>query len=332
MRIPRDKSKFRKVHVRPESRDCPACGERLRFLWNGQRFVSFVDSRLHIDYHIYACVKTGCPLEGRHFRPEFLTARVLPKREFGLDVVSLIGYYRLKDCLSFPKITAALADLHGVEISEREVEDLFNLYVALTTTDVRTDTRLAAKLKGQGGIVLTIDAAKPERAGESLWLIRDHISGEVLTGFVARNIDAESLAERIREVASLGIPIAGVVSDGERVIVDAVELALAGVPHQLCQYHFLKNFAREVTSLDSRLGKELADALKGINLFENAAQVTPSHRPMETDIRGPASLTIQAQPPKKSRAKKGGGAGAGTRSSCGRSAGKKRSSFATSAK
>jgi len=331
MRTPRDRSKFRKVHVRPETAECPACGEELRFLWNGERFVSFVGSRLHIDYHIYTCVKSGCQLRGRYFRPEFLTTRVLPKREFGLDCVALVAYYRVKDCLSFPKITAALADLHGVEISEREVEDLFNLYVALTTTDVRTDPRLVAKLVEQGRIVLTIDAAKPERAGESLWLVRDHVSGEVLLGFTARNIDAERLAERIREVASIGVPIVGVVSDGEKVIVDAVELALPGTPHGLCQYHFLVNFAKEVTAIDSQLEKQLAGGLRGINLFENAAEATPSNRPTETDIAGPASLTLEAAPPKKRRSKKGG-AGAGTRGSTGRRAPRRRSSFATAAK
>jgi MoxR-like ATPase len=77
-------------HVRPETSECPACGEAIRFLWNGKRFVSFVGSRLHIDYHIYTCVKSGCPLRGRHFRPEFLTTRVLPKREFGLDDENLL--------------------------------------------------------------------------------------------------------------------------------------------------------------------------------------------------------------------------------------------------
>ena len=331
MRTPRDRSRFRKVHVRPETKRCPGCGEEIRFLWNGERFVSFVGSRLQIDYHIHTCVNPGCPLEGQRFRPEFLTTRVLPKREFGLDCVSLIGYYRLKDCLSFPKITAALADLHGVEISEREVEDLFNLYVALTTTDVRTDPGLVAKLVKQGRIVLTIDAAKPERAGEALWLVRDHLSGEVLLGFTARNIDAGALAERIREAASIGVPIAGVVSDGEKVIVDAVELALPGTPHGLCQYHFLVNFAREATSLDSQLKKGLADDVKGLNRFENAAEATPSHRPTETDIRGPASLALDAEPSKRNRSKKGG-AGAGTRGSSGRRAGEKRSSLVTSAK
>ncbi len=298
MRTPRDRSAFRKIRVRPETKTCPACGEKLKFLWNARRFVAFVGSRLHIDYHIHTCVKPGCAFRGRRYRPEIL-ARVLRKREFGLDVISLIGYYRLRGCLSFPKITAALADLHDVTVSEREVEDLFNLYVALSTTDVRTDDELVAKLRAQGGIVLSIDAAKPERAGEALWLLRDHISGEVLLGFVARNIDAEALAAKIREVVSLGIPIAGVVSDGEAVIVDAVKLALPGKPHQLCRYHFLVNFAKETTTLDSRLGKELAAGLKGINRFENAAEATPSRRPTETDIAGPASPTAAAQPSKK---------------------------------
>jgi len=330
MRTPRDRSAFRKIRVRPEAKQCPDCGEKLRFFWNARRFVSFVGSRLHIDYHVYTCVKPGCTFRGRHFRPEFLTTRVLPKREFGLDVVSLIGYYRLRGCLSFPKITAALADLHDVRISEREVEDLFNLYVALTTTDARTDAPLRAKLAKQGKIILSVDAAKPERAGESLWLMRDHISGEVLFGFVARNIDAETLAGKIREVASLGIPIAGVVSDGEKVIVEAVALALPGVPHQLCQYHFLTNFAKEVTSLDSQLRKTLAADLKGLNRFEHAAEATPSNRPKETDIVGPAGLTVGVEPPKK-RSQKGGGGGS-TRGSCDRRATRRRCSFATVAR
>lgn len=330
MRTPRDRSAFRNIRVRPEAKQCPDCGEKLKFFWNARRFVSFVDSRLHIDYHVYTCVKPGCAFRGRHFRPEFLTTRVLPNREFGLDVVSLIGYYRLKGCMSFPKITAALADLHEVKISEREVEDLFNLYVALSTTDARTDPELVAKLAKQGRIILSVDAAKPERDGEALWLMRDHISGEVLFGFVARNISAEALAGKVREVASLGIPIAGVVSDGEKVIVEAVALALPGTPHQLCQYHFLKNFAKETTSLDSALKKALAADLKGLNRFEHAAGVTPSHRPTETDIVGPAGLTVAAETP-KARSKKGG-AGGSTRGSCNRRARKKRSSSGISAR
>jgi hypothetical protein len=330
VRKPNDASAFRNVYLRPNSRECPSCGRPREFLWNGQRYVRFVGDRVRIDYHVYVCTNGDCPLSGIHVKPEAVTMHVLPGREFGLDVIALIGYYRLGMSLGFPKIARALSDVHGVEISRREVEDLFNLYVALSTTDVRTDERLRAKLVKQGRVVLSVDAAKPERDGEALWLLRDQLSQEVLMGFVARNIDAETLAARIREVASLGIPIAGVVSDGEPVIVDAVSLALPGKPHGLCQYHFLVNFAKEVTSFDSGLKKHLAEGMKGISRFEDAAEATPSKRPTETDIRGPASLTLQAGPPNK-RSKKGG-AGGSTRGSSGRRAGKRRSSLVTSAK
>jgi hypothetical protein len=113
--------------------------------------------------------------------------------------------------------------------------------------------------------------------------------------------------------------------------VDAVGLALPGVPHGLCQYHLLKNFAREVTAIDSQLNKQLAGGLRGINLFENAAEATPSNRPTETDIAGPASLTVGAQPPKEKRGEKGG-AGGSTTGSTGRRAPRRRSSFATAAR
>jgi len=331
VREPRDASTFRNVYLRPISRECPACGRRRRFLWNGQRYVRFVGDRVRIDYHVYACTDDDCALQGVHFKPEAMTMHVLPKREFGLDVIALIGYYRFGMALSFPKAARALSDVHGVEISRREVEDLLNLYVALATTDARTDERLRSKLVEQGEIVLSIDAAKPERDGEALWLLRDHLSQRVLAGFVARNVDAEALAAKIREVASLGIPIGGVISDGEPVIVEAVKLALPGTPHQLCQYHFLLNFAKEVTSLDSQLTGGIRKDLKGLNRFENAAEETVSKRPGETDITGPQSLALQSKPGKKRRAKKGG-VRESTRGSSGREAPKKRVSFATSAK
>jgi hypothetical protein len=110
-----------------------------------------------------------------------------------------------------------------------------------------------------------------------------------------------------------------------------VALALPGVPHGLCRYHFLANFAKEVTALDSGLGKELGEGLKGIKLFENAAEAAPSKRPKETGIRGPASLTVEAQPSGARRPKKGG-AGGSTRGSSARRAKTRPGSFAMSAR
>jgi hypothetical protein len=55
---------------------------------------------------------------------------------------------------------------------------------------------------------------------------------------------ADDLAPLLREVAdAVGVPVEGVVSDGQTSIRRAVERALPGVPHQLCHFHFLREAA-----------------------------------------------------------------------------------------
>ena len=261
---PRDPANADKVYLKPESKTCPACARALEYVWNNDRHVRFVGGPKHIDYHVYACRNPKCPLEGVARKPEALSMNVLDGYEVGLDVISLVGYYRLKVGMSYPKIRTCLGDLHEVRVSERRVEDLGNLYVALRTYDVRTKPQVMERLRRQGRLVLLLDAARPDADGDALWMILDHLSGEVLSGFTARDIDAKELAAKIRTVASLGIPIAGVATDGEPVVVEAVRLALAGVPHQLCQFHFLGNFGRGVTKLDNELSHALSVDVRGL--------------------------------------------------------------------
>jgi hypothetical protein len=297
---PRDPSNSDKVYMLPQSKTCPACARELEYDWNNDRHVRFVGGPKHIDYHVYTCRNPKCPLVGVARKPEALSVNVLDGYEVGLDVISLIGYYRLKMGMSYPKIRTCLGDLHDVRVSERSVENLGNLYVALRTYDVRTEPEVVERLRKQGRLVLLVDATQPDADGEALWIVLDHLSGEVLCGFTARNVDAEELAAKIRSVVSLGIPVVGVATDGEPVVVEAVKLALPGVPHQLCQFHFLRNFGKGVTDLDHELSHALSVDLKGLNRFEEAASRKPSDRATETEIAGPRSLAL-AEPVAKKR-------------------------------
>ena len=74
-------------------------------------------------------------------------------------------------------------------------------------------------------------------------MIRECISGEVLLARSLLSGTARDLAPLLREVASaVGVPVAGVISDGQTSIRRAVEQALPGVPHQLCQFHYADFF------------------------------------------------------------------------------------------
>jgi hypothetical protein len=88
---------------------------------------------------------------------------------------------------------------------------------------------------------------------EVLWVLRECLSGEVL---LARSSllggTQEDLVPLLQEVAeeALWVPITGVVSDGQHAIRKAVSSALPNVPHQLCQFHYLKEAAKEVYEAD----------------------------------------------------------------------------------
>jgi MULE transposase-like protein len=57
----------------------------------------------------------------------------------------------------------------------------------------------------------------------------------------------DDLAARIREVKQeLEVPIAGVITDGQRSIRAAVAQALPKVPQQLCHFHDLREAAKPI--------------------------------------------------------------------------------------
>jgi hypothetical protein len=77
----------------------------------------------------------------------------------------------------------------------------------------------------------------------------------------------------VREVAArIGVPIAGVVSDGQHSVRLAVRLALPGVPHQLCQFHSLREAAHPVFAADRHAKKELKKQVRRVRPVERSVE------------------------------------------------------------
>lgn len=69
---------------------------------------------------------------------------------------------------------------------------------------------------------------------------------------------ADTLAGLITDVqTALPVPITGAVSDGRGPIRKAARKALKGVPHQLCQFHYLREAAEPISEADRHAKKEL---------------------------------------------------------------------------
>src|SRR5690349_20116335 len=271
---------------------CPACGRRLRYRYNtnppplyltgypltgcqvysweisNRRTVTTLTGLVRLHLRIRRCENPACVRHHRPYRPEAEGAIVLPQHEFGLDVIALVGAWRYREHRSVPEIHRGLLE-RGVAVCERTVTNLLDRYDELVATSLDDDDLLRAVLAGQGRVILALDGLQPDVGHEVLWVLRDCLSGEVLLARSLLSSTGEDLAALLREVAAaVGVPIAGVVSDGQHSVRRAVRLALPGVPHQLCQFHYLREAALPVFEADRHAQKGLKKRVRGVRPVE----------------------------------------------------------------
>ncbi len=254
----------------PLRQTCPGCGGHLRLRYDNHRTLVTLSGPVRL--RIRRCEPPGCPRFHLPYRPEAEGALALPQHEFGLAVIALIGVLRHREHRSIPEIHAALRE-RGVAIAERSVTNLLDRYDELLATAL-TDTRRLRKVpKAQGGVILALDGLQPDVGHEVLWVVRDCLSGQVLLARSLLSGTAADLEPLLREVAAaVGVPVLGVVSDGQTSIRRAVEQALPGVPHQLCQFHFLREAALPVFEADRHAKVELKKQVRGIRRIERAVE------------------------------------------------------------
>src|ERR671933_995590 len=256
----------------PSRQDCPGCGGHLRLRYENRRHVVTLSGGVRLRLRIRRCEREGCPRYHRPYRPEAEGAIALPQHEFGLDVIALIGGLRHREHRSVPEIHAALRG-RGVVIAERSVTNLLDRYDELLATALTGTRRLRRVLKGQRGVVLALDGLQPDVGHEVLWVVRDCLSGEVLLARSLLSATGKELVPLLREVAeAVAVPVLGVVSDGQTSIRRAVERALPGVPHQLCQFHFLREAALPVFEADRHAKVQLKAQIRGVRRLERAVE------------------------------------------------------------
>lgn len=259
----------------PEQEQCPSCGQRLWIAYHEHRRVVRLDGVWRLTLRVRRCRNQACAAYHRAYVPEEAGAWALPQAEFGLDVIAFIGQLRYREQRSVPQIHRALCE-RGVAIAERSVTVLLHRYEELVALRLLDATRLRERLAEQGGVILALDGLQPDVGHEVLWVLRDVRSGEMLLArslLSASEDDLVPLLEEVRDAlsestAERAIPILGVISDGQHSIRKAVAHALPGTPHQLCQFHYLREAARPIFEADRHAKKELKKRVRGVRPIE----------------------------------------------------------------
>jgi hypothetical protein len=288
------------IEIPSHRRACPTCGGTLWAANMAHRTVTTLRGLVRLRLQVRSCRDPDCPRYKACLRPEGEGAYALPQHEFGLDVIALVGTLRHAEHRSVPEIHAELVR-RGVPICARSVGNLLDRYDELLALSASDTERLRRVTAQAGRVILAIDGLQPDVGHEVLWVIRDVLSGEVLLARSLLSSCQDDLAGLLREVKqALGVPIAGVVSDGQTSIRNAVAAALKGVPHQLCHFHYLREAATPVYEADRHAKVQLKKRVRGIRPIERRLEGRSD--PEAETVRGycaavRSALTDDGRPP-----------------------------------
>src|SRR5512147_2539665 len=251
---------------------CPGCEGPLWFAYENFRKITTLDAVLGLALQIRRCVNPTCEFYHQPYRPEQEGRLALPHHEFGLDVIAWIGAQRYQDCCSLPEIHREL-QVQGVVIAARTVDHLLARYEELVSVALEAPARRAA-LRQQGRLILALDGLQPDKGHEVLWVVREVLSGEILA---ARSLLTSGQAElssllRAALVGLEGIPIQGVISDGQLAVRQAVAQVLPGVLHQLCQFHYLREAGQPIWEANRHAQKELRKRVRDVRVIERQVE------------------------------------------------------------
>src|SRR5512147_2210845 len=214
--------------------------------------------------------------------------------------LALVGRLRHAEHRSVPEIHRELTR-RGVASALRSVSNLLDRYNELRALATVDRERLHALLRTQRRVVLAIDGLQPDVGHEVLWVLRDCLAGEIL---LARSLlsatikDLKALWTEVRQ--ALPVPIIAAISDGQDSIRKAIALALPGVPHQQCHFHYLREAAKPIYEADRHAKKELKKRVRGVRPIEREAEKEQSEeaesvRDYCSAVR--AALTDDGRPP-----------------------------------
>jgi hypothetical protein len=287
----------------PLQERCEECGQPLWVAYHAHRTITTLSGLWKLTLVVRQCIQPSCPRFHQPYRSEEEGSFALPHGEFGLEVIALIGQWRFREHRSVPEMHQMLL-ARGISIAQRSVTYLMQRYEELVTLRITDQQRIKAQLQKQGRVILAIDGLQPDVGHEVLWVIRDCLSEEIL---LARPLlsstqgDLTALLTEVKELLTeLEVPVKGIISDGQETIGSAVAFVFAEVPHQLCQFHYLKDAIKPLYEADQHAKTLFKKQLRGVRPIERALE---EHKTAENEaIRGyclavRASLTDDGRSP-----------------------------------
>lgn len=246
--------------VNPSLKSCLSCEDELKFRYRfSNNTIWTLEGPVVLNRNTHACMNKVC----EEFKKPVTAPDESPKHHtIGYDVLLLIGLLKINLGMTAKKIQTKLWVEYKLSISEQHIGNLVNKYLMLLGN--KPQKKFLQMLKDRGKVVLDIDGIKPEKGNKILYLIRDCRSGVVLLARTLKYNSTDQLELLLEEIELMQLDIIGIVSDKQRSIVNAVENIYPDLPHQFCQFHYLKNISKDYKESDLSLRKKLRKGVRPI--------------------------------------------------------------------
>lgn len=241
-------------------------------------------------------VVLGCPHARTVYRSACAQARQVRGHGYGLDVVVRIGHLRFGEHRTRAEIWDRLRQEHGIVIWERHVQHLLEVYLALLQASGQDLlARLGPVAQAHGGLILSVDGVQPEHGNEQLWVVREVHSGASVAATNLQQASAPVLVALLQPVQATGLRVLGLLgllSDAQESVRLAVAQVFPGVPHQLCQYHALREATEPLWEADRHLLVQVKQELRSLREVEERTRQRMAERQAAGESADPTDAVV----------------------------------------
>lgn len=164
----------------------------------------------------YRCTNKDRPYPDTVYRSAQADQLSMKHITYGMDVIAYVGKLRFEDHKTRSEIMEVLNN-KGIVISERHVQKLYERYALLLRAG--SERYVKEKLKettdNHGSIILSMDGIQPKKGYETLYVIREALSGTIVAAKNVKSSSTEELMNFIKPVLDDGFPILVFISDGQ---------------------------------------------------------------------------------------------------------------------
>lgn len=261
---------------------CITCGNDVFYCYSDNgKLVHTLEGDIYQVVNYYSCTNSDCEMSKIVFNPS-------PRfdysgRHFGADVFRFFSREFLLFDSKPSQILKRLKYEHHLDISGDTVRRIYEDVLKLKS--LKIDEKTKEIIQEQGFILLGLDGQDPGGDAPSIWCFMDLVSNRILATRKFDSLDYKTLRKTIEEIEKLyNVKIIGWVSDKQSVITKCHDEYYSDVPHQYCQFHFLRNTWRHLSALDSRVYLPLKKAINDLYIhnaspnskvhFENVGKVS----------------------------------------------------------